>query len=207
MRYKAFRDKPSRTLNGAMIEARFGGVPRVDLSAAGDLKGYAARYDSPSLPIVHWDGRDFIERLAPGVFDESLKSSIDVLAFWQHDSDGLPLGRRSAGTLKLLSDSLGLGFRLSLPDTTLGRDVRTLMKRGDLDGSMSFAMIVEDDRWTAPAKRGGVWSRTVNRATLLEVSPVVTGAYPAAQGTLLDEDEGRSARCRRRMLRQRETST
>ena len=105
---------------------------------AGDhavLRGHAAVFYDPAD-----EGRTtyelkggLVERIAPGAFRDSIASDQDVLALYNHNSD-FPLGRQSAGTLRLAEDQRGLRFEIDLPNTTVGRDLRESVCRGDILG-------------------------------------------------------------------------
>jgi uncharacterized protein len=134
--------------------------------------GYAAVFNSPSEPLP------FTERIAPGAFRGSLKNRNDIKLLWNHDT-GAVLGSTRAKTLKLTEDERGLYVEAELPNTTLGRDVRELVRRGDVD-SMSFGFTV--------ARDGESWSddgreRTLRKINLHEVSIVAFPAYSATAGT------------------------
>ena len=134
--------------------------------------GYAWRYNSPSLPLGH----GFIERIAPGAFTRSLKSRVDIRAYVNHD-DTLLLGSRRAGTLRIEDRADGGYVEIDLPDTTWGRDIRTLIERGDIgargNGGMSFGFATVKDEWNEDGTE-----RTLLAAKLFEVSIVTaTSAY------------------------------
>lgn len=139
------------------------------------LSGYAAIYDAPSRPISE-HGRRFVERIERGAFDASLAG--DVKLYYNHDAS-MPLARSRSGTLTLASDSRGLKFNASLPETSLGNDVRTLIERGDLSGEMSFGFFVEEDAWSKDRTE-----RSVKRAKLVEISIVQDAAYPQTTSAL-----------------------
>jgi uncharacterized protein len=105
--------------------------------------GYAAVFDSPSEPLP------FIERIQRGAFRKSLRSRNDVKFLWNHDS-GEILGSTRAKTLNLYEDERGLRVEGTLPNTSRGRDVAELLRRGDVD-SMSFGFSVPagGDTWNA----------------------------------------------------------
>jgi HK97 family phage prohead protease len=134
------------------------------------LSGYAAVFNRAADIL----GR-FQERIAPGAFRDSLGSA-DQVALWNHDSS-YPLGRKSAGTLRLQEDETGLMFSLDLPDTQMGRDAHTLVTRGDVRG-MSFGFTVPEngDEW---AMVDGKRTRTLVRVNLEEISPVTFPAFPS----------------------------
>lgn len=145
---------------------------REDAQGGMTFTGYAAVFNSPSEPLP------FTERIAPGAFRGSLKNRNDIKLLWNHDT-GAVLGSTRAKTLKLTEDERGLYVEAELPNTTLGRDVRELVKRGDVD-SMSFGFTV--------ARDGESWSddgreRTLRKINLHEVSIVAFPAYSATAGT------------------------
>jgi HK97 family phage prohead protease len=85
--------------------------------------------------------------------------------------------------MKLDSRSDGLHYTATLPETTLGNDVRELLSRGDLTGAMSFGFYVTRDTWNKTRTE-----RTVNAATLVEVSLVQDAAYPQTTSSLRHVD-------------------
>jgi len=134
--------------------------------------GYAAVFNSPSEPLP------FIERIAPGAFKRSLKARNDIKLLWNHDT-GAVLGSTRAGTLKLEEDNYGLRVTAVLPDTTLGRDVRTLVQRGDVNAmSFGFSVPAGGDSWNAEGTE-----RTLKSVRIFEVSVVAYAAYSATAGT------------------------
>ena len=141
------------------------------------LAGYAAVYGQDSREIVE-GGRKFVERIAPGAFNETLSSGADVKLYYNHDAS-MPLARTRSGTLQLKSDRNGLSFSASLPETTLGNDVRALIERGDLSGEMSFGFFVTEDSWNKDRTQ-----RLVKKAQLVEVSIVQDAAYPQTSSSL-----------------------
>lgn len=143
-------------------------ITRAELSSTGGLRGYAAVFDQPTTRQADYAGTETIARTA---FDGLLPG--DVVALVGHDMNQV-LGRTSAGTLKLSVDDTGLAFDIELPDTTLARDTRELVKRGDLNG-MSFSAEVGTIERTA----AGVVHTQFKR--LIDVSVVAMPAYPGAE--------------------------
>jgi len=134
------------------------------------FSGYAAVFNSDSEPLP------FIETIMPGAFKRSLKARNEVKLFKNHNMDEVLASTRSK-TLRLSEDSKGLLAEATLPDTTAGRDLAVLMKRGDVH-SMSFGFSVP---------RGGDsysddgMTRQLKEIRLHEVS-IVTG-FPAYEAT------------------------
>jgi HK97 family phage prohead protease len=160
----------------AKIEKRTNEV-KFELRAVEDgdgmtFTGYAAVFNSPSEPLP------FIERIAPGAFKRSLKARNDIKLLWNHDT-GAVLGSTRAGTLKLEEDNYGLRVTAVLPDTNLGRDVRTLVQRGDVNAmSFGFSVPAGGDSWNADGTE-----RTLKSVRIFEVSVVAYPAYQQTSGT------------------------
>jgi HK97 family phage prohead protease len=134
--------------------------------------GYAAVFNSPSEPLP------FIERIAPGAFKRSLRARNDIKLLWNHDT-GSVLGSTRAGTLKLEEDSHGLRVTAVLPETTLGKDVRTLVQRGDVNAmSFGFSVPANGDTWNTDGTE-----RTLRSVRIHEVSIVAFPAYTSTAGT------------------------
>jgi uncharacterized protein len=173
----AIRDRPGANLfhmeNG--IEQRRITVNEFEVRDAtedspGTFVGLAAPFNSPSEPLP------FVERIAPGAFTRSLQSRNEIKLFVNHDT-GRVLASKRAGTLRLWESDRGLEAEAALPNTTDGRDMATLLKRGDVD-SMSFGFSVP--------KGGDSWSddgqeRELREVRLHEISLVT--AFPAYAST------------------------
>jgi HK97 family phage prohead protease len=94
-----------------MKEKRKAGETRAITSDDGTLRkivGYAAVFDKPS------EDMGFIEYVRKGAFKKAIGKS-DARALFNHDTDTLPLGRQSAGTLILREDETGLYYEISHP--------------------------------------------------------------------------------------------
>ncbi|CDG20604.1 putative prohead protease [Xenorhabdus poinarii G6] len=133
------------------------------------LTGYVIKWNSRSQ--ILWD--EFVEQFAPNAFRASLTAKTDVRALYEHDHMNL-LGRTTSGTLQLSEDTTGLRFELTPPDTQLGRDVLTLVERGDIQG-MSFGFRAIKDQWDTGQTP---YVRTVLEAELREITITSLLAYP-----------------------------
>lgn len=131
------------------------------------MRGHAAVFDRMSEDLG-----GFTERIARGAFRKALDRGDDVRLLVNHD--GLPLARTKNQTLELREDPKGLHVYAELADTTLARDLRTLIKRGDVD-QMSFGFTIEEDRWD---ELDGFPVRTILKiGRLFDVSAVTYPAY------------------------------
>lgn len=155
------------------LERRFVAAQPITTSAAegearSPLRGHALTWTEVAEP---WPG--LRESFEAGAFADFLASDPDVFACYQHDTRQL-LGRTSSGTFRLAEDDTGLAYELDLPDTTLGRDVRELVERGDLRG-VSICFNAEEESFEELPD--GSLRRTIHRASLYEVSIVTDPAY------------------------------
>jgi HK97 family phage prohead protease len=137
------------------------------------LSGYAAVFNSNSEALP------FIERIAPGAFKRSLRSKNNIYLLWNHSSSDV-LASTRAGSLRLSEDEYGLRVEADLPMTSLGKDAKVLIQRGDVTGfSFGFTVPPGGDSWNADGTE-----RTLKSVRLLEVSTgVAFPAYPSTNGT------------------------
>lgn len=110
----------------------------------------------------------FTETIAPGAFTRTLAQGRDILALADHDETRV-LGRTKSGTLALSETAKGLEFRLQLPETSIGNDLRALAQRGDL-GGVSFGFHAIKESWDGER-------RTLHDVELIEVS--IVQSFPA----------------------------
>ncbi len=138
-----------------------------------EVSGIAVPYNEASH-LLPGAAREFREVMAPG----ALEVSNDTVMLVQHDQKGVPLARVGAGTMSFKESPEGLRFSARLPE---GRtDILEALERGDLDGSVSVGMYVDEDEW----KHGSENSvRKVTAGRLVELSLVTAGAYQGARGT------------------------
>ena len=144
--------------------------------------------------IDSWYEGQFLERIVPGAFKNTIKQHIDQMRVqFDHGCDdfvgGAPLGPIDV----LREDDIGAYYEVPLIDTDYNRDrvlpllqgrLMTGEKRGSLLGA-SFRFRVVKDLWDMEPKLSdynpkGLPERTISQVTLFEFGPVVFPAYPAA---------------------------
>jgi len=148
------------------------------------MRGYAYRFNELSQDLG-----GFRERIVPGAGAPSLRQN-DVYATFNHNSSAL-LGRTSSGTLRVGEDNEGGFYDIDLPDTTVGRDVAELLKRGDLKGS-SFTFRVLDGgqrRSDEDDPETGLPVREITAMDVSELGPVTNPAYLTTQASLRSVEE------------------
>lgn len=133
----------------------------------GQIAGYAIVWDTPSTNLP------FIEVIESGSLNDVDLSK--VLALYNHDFANV-LGRVDSGTLKLDVDDHGLHFTLDIDDTTLGRDVYTQIKNGNLKG-LSFRFTIADGGETWKNVNGKPVRYISAISSMREISIVSVPAY------------------------------
>jgi uncharacterized protein len=158
-------------------------VGEIRATEEGKLVGYAAVYNSRSHDL-----NGFVEVIAPGAFSRTLQENPDVLALVEHDTNRV-LARTTNGTLRIVPDERGLKVEIEPANTSYGRDIVELVRRGDVAG-MSFRF--------RPYPGGAQMDltqnpplRTLRSVELKEVSVVVSPAYPATDVSVRALEEAR----------------
>lgn len=164
------------------IEVRsFAGSENIDATDEGVIFGLAIPYNR-ATNIGDPNSGGFEERIAPGSCTKSLREA-DIVALWNHNS-AQPLGRTSAGNLKLSNGTRGVEPELKPADTSYARDLAELVKAGVVRG-WSFGFEVVKDEWTNDAgELADAWTgtkRTIREMKLIEVSPVTFPAYDSTE--------------------------
>ena len=148
----------------------------IDGKPAIQIYGCAAPFNRLSRPMQDDNGEPFRETIMPGAFSKVLATNPDVCCRVNHEGGLCTIGRTTNGTLKLHEDAAGLQYECQPPDTQAGRDIVTLIRRGDIK-HCSFAFRVADD--------GEDWGdgedmplRTIREIGYLgDVSPADSPAY------------------------------
>ncbi|MCU5103729.1 HK97 family phage prohead protease [Bacillus cereus] len=135
------------------------------------ISGYAVKWDKWSIKIYS-KRKQFYERVKKGAFQESLKEK-DQIALFNHNKNKF-LGKIQDGSLTLEEDSVGLSFKLILPDNDLGKKVYQEVTSGKLS-QVSFTFVDENSIWETKYEEE---YRTILKARLSEISPVYNPAYP-----------------------------
>ncbi len=157
--------RPQREIRMAELRA---------IEPAGDaqemiVEGRAIVYESPTV-MYEIDGVKYYEVIARGALEGA--DLRDVPFKYNHSSSVMVMARTRNKTLELIPDEQGLLVRAKLANTTAGRDLYELIRRGDVD-KMSFAFTVEKDEYDRDAR-----TRHILRfKRIWDVSAVDTPAY------------------------------
>ena len=102
------------------------------------VEGYAAVFDS--VTDLGWM-KEVIDRKA---FDNADMS--DIVMKYNHEDSVLPMARTRGGSLQFDVDDHGLRIRANLPDTTVNKDIFTLIKEKVLS-KMSFSFTDKEEEY------------------------------------------------------------
>lgn len=145
------------------------------------VEGYAAVFNSETMLWESpYSGYRYMEKIDAGAFDGA---KMDRTVFkYNHRDNGLVLASAVNGTLTMLTDDRGLKIRASIAPTTTGKDLYTLIKRGDLN-KMSFAFTVKESTDTDD-RASKVYLRTINGFD--EIFDVSVVDFPAYDDTSIE---------------------
>lgn len=133
------------------------------------VEGRAIVYDSPTL-MLEIDGVKYYETIARGALEGA--DLRDVPFKYNHSDNVMVMARTRNKTLELIPDEQGLFIRARLANTTAGRDLYELIKRGDVD-KMSFAFTVSEETYNKDTR-----TRIINKfKRIWDVSAVDIPAY------------------------------
>ncbi len=155
----------------AKREVRIAEIRAIEPAVQGEMivEGRAIVYDSPTV-MYEIDGIKYYEVIAEGALHGA--DLRDVPFKYNHSSSVMIMARTRNRTLELIPDDQGLLIRANLANTTAGRDLYELVKRGDID-KMSFAFTVLEDSYDRDTRTRKI--RKFKR--IWDVSAVDTPAY------------------------------
>jgi HK97 family phage prohead protease len=133
------------------------------------VTGHAVVFDVRSRDLG-----GFVEVVRPQAVDRALKSEARIVALYNHDTASVLA--HTPKTLTLTKDAQGLAFNMTLPDTTVGRDVFELVTRGDVAGA-SFGFRTVKDAWH---QEGNL---IIRELLDVEIAEITLTAFPAYSQT------------------------
>ena len=142
-------DKRTKTKNDYIRMADLTiGQPEPNEEAKMIVEGMAVVFDQPTVLFEYED--EYGERIQikevieKGALDNADAS--ECFFKYNHSNHTMAMARVKNGTLKLEIRDEGLFIRAELADTTAGRDLYKLIKRGDID-KMSFAFDIAEEEY------------------------------------------------------------
>jgi uncharacterized protein len=119
----------------------------------------------------------FNEIIAPESVADILDKS-DILALLNHNEERGVLARSTngEGTLELTVDANGVNYKFDAPDTSLGDEVLSGVRRGDIRTSSFSFSVSKGQKWEK--RSDGTYLRTITKFDkIFDVSPVYREAY------------------------------
>ena len=133
------------------------------------VEGKAITYDEKTK-LFSMDGDDYFEIIERGALKETDVS--DVFLKYNHSDNFMVLARTRNKTLSIEDREDGVYIRATLANTSEGKDLYELIKRGDVD-KMSFAFTEKDGLFDEETR---TWT-VKNITKLYDVAAVTVPAY------------------------------
>jgi HK97 family phage prohead protease len=186
---------------GAQMDATERNVPTDNLVRAAATDGATTVSDDGRTLYGHfsmfnnwyeisstYEGR-FLERIAPGAFDDTLARNGDrIKVLYDHGMDP-QLGNKPLGTIRSMGeDKNGAYYEVALIDTDYNRNFIIPAAAAGLLGS-SFRFRVIDESWNDPRRSTSanperLPERTITKLEVFEFGPVTFPANPAATAAI-----------------------
>lgn len=147
------------------------------------LTGYAIVFNQESEDLG-----GFVETIEQSATDGVDFS--DTVSTFNHDANQV-LGRVPK-TMSYDVDERGVKVVITPPETQTGRDVKELVRRGDVKGmSFTFRVAKNGDKWEKPKDQRNLYHRTITKFEVIpEWGPVVFPAYRATDVTVAKRQLG-----------------
>lgn len=168
-----------------------GGFSTREEGKAKVIEGYFAVFDKPYEVCPGW-----IEEIAPGAFDRTLKEGGDVKTLWNHNTD-IVLGSTANGTATLAQDEKGLRGEAQInTDDTDALNAYARIARGDVRGcSFGFDILSQEEMFD----EDGTYRTRLTDIRLYEVSPCT---FPAYQQTSISARNSEALEAAKKRLRE-----
>lgn len=133
------------------------------------IEGKAVSFDDPTV-LFEYEGIEYKEIIAKGSFDEADLNHAYLK--YNHSNNIMAMARYKNGTLKIDVRDDGVYIQAELANTSSGKDLYELVKRGDID-KMSFAFTIREESYD---QKEHTWTvRKIDK--LYDVAAVEVPAY------------------------------
>lgn len=154
------------------------------------IEGYAIRFNTVSEILYDKEKRRFFREIIDReAITQELIDNSDIKFLFNHDKERL-LARRNRGTgsLNVEVREDGVYFSFEIPDTTIGNDLKEMIKRGEVT-TCSFAFVDGDSiEWDFSNRE--IPTRTVKSIRgLFDLSAVFDAAYSQTEISCRSIDE------------------
>ena len=146
------------------------------------IDGYVNAVERFSKPLTNKNGKKFIERIMPSVFQRAIEKNDAIKVLLNHNYD-MELANTKDGSAKLYEDNIGLRAIVEVSDATVIEKAKQNKLRG---WSFGFICNKEDEE----INDNGISERTVRDIDLFEVSIIDDRKIPAYIGTSIEMRDG-----------------
>lgn len=173
--------RPTDNLVRAWAGPQATSVRAADDSDGSTMFGHFAVFDTWTEIDSWYEGR-FLERIAPGAFDQTFKDRGDqIRVLYDHGADP-QIGNKPLGVpTTLREDKVGAYAEVDLFDASYVNDLKPAMRAGQLGQSFRFRVTGEEVVTPSEATEhnpGKLDERTITSVELYEFGPVTFPAYP-----------------------------
>lgn len=153
------------------------------------LEGIAIRFNSESQ-VLYENKRYFREVIAPTAISQELVDNSDIKFLVNHDKNKMVARRKNGkGSLDVQVRDDGVYFSFDVPDTTVGKDLREMVERGDIQ-NCSFAFSTDNKKDCTWDFSNDIPTRTVNTIEgIYDLSAVADPAYQETEISARSMDE------------------
>lgn len=146
------------------------------------LDGYVNAVERFSKPLTNKQGKKFIERIMPSVFQRAIEKNDAIKVLLNHNYD-MELANTKDGTAELYEDNIGLRAKIQVRDSNVIKKAKQKKLRG---WSFGFICNKQDEE----TNENGIIERTVRDIDLFEVSIIDDTKIPAYIGTSIEMRDG-----------------
>lgn len=146
------------------------------------LDGYVNAVERFSKPLTNKQGKKFIERIMPSVFQRAIEKNDAIKVLLNHNYD-MELANTKDGTAELYEDNIGLRAKIEVRDANVIKKAKQKKLRG---WSFGFICNKQDEK----TNENGIIERTVRDIDLFEVSIIDDTKIPAYIGTSIEMRDG-----------------
>jgi len=162
-------------------EIEFRALPQSDIDTSMIIEGKAIVYDEKTK-LFSYGGNDYFEIIERGSLEGAdLK---DVFLKYNHTDNIMVMARSKNNTLEISEREDGVYIRATLAQTSAGKDLFELVRRGDID-KMSFAFSTAEEEYDEKER---IWKvRKIKK--LYDVAAVPVPAYDSTDIYARRKDE------------------
>ncbi len=158
------------------------------------MVGHFAVFNTWTEINSSYEGR-FLERIAPGAFDQAAKNPSSVKVMFNHGKDP-SMGQQLLGTANSITqDARGAAYEVSLfAESQPVANLIPALRAGAYGSSFRFSIAADGEQWTTPTRSADhnpnrLQERTITSVNTYEFGPVSFPAYETATAGMRSMDD------------------